>query len=55
MDGRNLDTAGSQLVVPADRCGARYISEIASVWIGTCRLPARSADAGTPSVRGGAY
>ncbi|MFF1924071.1 molybdopterin-dependent oxidoreductase [Streptomyces sp. NPDC058221] len=34
MDGQDLDTAGSQLVVPADRCGARYISAIARVWVG---------------------
>lgn len=35
MDGRPLDPAGSQLVVPSDRCGARYISAISSVWVGT--------------------
>ncbi|WP_329612245.1 molybdopterin-dependent oxidoreductase [Streptomyces brevispora] len=34
MDGRSLDAAGSQLVVPADRCGARYISAISHVWVG---------------------
>ncbi|MEU8697716.1 molybdopterin-dependent oxidoreductase [Streptomyces sp. NPDC048680] len=34
MDGRGLDAAGSQLVVPADRCGARYISAITHVWVG---------------------
>ncbi|MFG2673451.1 MULTISPECIES: molybdopterin-dependent oxidoreductase [unclassified Streptomyces] len=34
MDGRGLDEAGSQLVVPADRCGARYISAITRVWVG---------------------
>lgn len=31
MDGEDLDTAGSQLVVPVDRCGARYISAITRV------------------------
>lgn len=34
LDGRGLDTAGSQLVVPTDRCGARYISAITSIWTG---------------------
>ncbi|MEV0034777.1 molybdopterin-dependent oxidoreductase [Streptomyces sp. NPDC050804] len=34
MDGQSLESAGSQLVVPSDRCGARYISAITSVWIG---------------------
>lgn len=34
MDGEDLDTAGSQLVVPVDRCGARYISAITRVWVG---------------------
>ncbi|MFE6036848.1 molybdopterin-dependent oxidoreductase [Streptomyces sp. NPDC056452] len=31
MDGEDLDMAGSQLVVPVDRCGARYISAITRV------------------------
>lgn len=35
LDGRGLDTAGSQLVVPTDRCGARYISAITVIWVGT--------------------
>ncbi|KUL38677.1 molybdopterin-dependent oxidoreductase [Streptomyces sp. NRRL F-4489] len=39
MDGRPLDTAGSQLVVPSDRCGARYISAITGIWVGTCPPP----------------
>ncbi len=34
LDGRGLDTAGSQLVVPSDRCGARYVSAITRVWAG---------------------
>ncbi len=34
MDGERLDTAGSQLVVPSDHCGARYISAITNVWVG---------------------
>ena len=33
MDGEDLDMAGSQLVVPVDRCGARYISAITRVWV----------------------
>ncbi|MEU0977887.1 molybdopterin-dependent oxidoreductase [Streptomyces griseus] len=35
LDGRGLDTAGSQLVVPSDRCGARYVSAITRVWAGS--------------------
>ncbi|MBC3841314.1 molybdopterin-dependent oxidoreductase [Streptacidiphilus sp. 4-A2] len=34
MDGVPLDTAGPQLVVPGDYCGARYISGITDVWVG---------------------
>ncbi|MGW9306017.1 molybdopterin-dependent oxidoreductase [Streptomyces cyaneofuscatus] len=34
LDGADLDMAGSQLVVPVDRCGARYISAITRVWVG---------------------
>ncbi|GFE18814.1 hypothetical protein Sgleb_68610 [Streptomyces glebosus] len=37
MDGRALD--GSQLVVPSDRCGARYISALTGIWFGTCAPP----------------
>ncbi|MEU6957570.1 molybdopterin-dependent oxidoreductase [Streptomyces sp. NPDC045714] len=36
LDGHGLDTAGSQLVVPSDRCGARYVSAITSIWTGAC-------------------
>lgn len=39
MDGRALDAAGSQLVVPSDRCGARYISALTGIWFGTCAPP----------------
>ncbi|MFB7591022.1 molybdopterin-dependent oxidoreductase [Streptomyces sp. NPDC056169] len=39
LDGEELDTAGAQLVVPSDRCGARYISAVTGIWIGGCRLP----------------
>lgn len=34
IDDEALDAAGSQLVMPADRCGARYISAITHVWCG---------------------
>ncbi|MGW4164034.1 molybdopterin-dependent oxidoreductase [Streptomyces sp. NPDC004788] len=39
MDDEELDTAGAQLVVPSDRCGARYVSAVTGIWIGSCRLP----------------
>ncbi|MFE0100420.1 molybdopterin-dependent oxidoreductase [Streptomyces sp. NPDC059009] len=39
LDGADLDRAGSQLVVPSDRCGARYISAITQVWVGACAVP----------------
>ena len=37
LDGTDLDAAGSQLVVPTDRCGARYVSAITSIWTGAAR------------------
>lgn len=39
LDGRELDTAGSRLVVPVDRCGARYVSAITHVWVGGWPVP----------------
>ncbi|MFF7177154.1 molybdopterin-dependent oxidoreductase [Streptomyces sp. NPDC008121] len=39
MDDEDLDAAGTQLVVPSDRCGARYVSAVTGIWIGTCRVP----------------
>ncbi|MEU8761077.1 molybdopterin-dependent oxidoreductase [Streptomyces sp. NPDC048659] len=39
MDGVELDAAGTQLVVPSDRCGARYVSAVTGIWVGT--LPVR--------------
>ncbi|MFD4374460.1 molybdopterin-dependent oxidoreductase [Streptomyces sp. NPDC058486] len=39
MDGAELDAAGPQLVVPSDRCGARYVSAVTGIWIGACRVP----------------
>ncbi|WTL27060.1 molybdopterin-dependent oxidoreductase [Streptomyces sp. NBC_01498] len=39
LDGAPLDLMGSQLVVPTDCCGARYISAVTSVWVGTCHVP----------------
>ncbi|GLV88811.1 hypothetical protein Slala04_02650 [Streptomyces lavendulae subsp. lavendulae] len=34
LDGEDLDEAGAQLVVPSDRCGARYVSAVTHVWFG---------------------
>jgi hypothetical protein len=34
LDGRPLDAEGSQLVVPHDACGARYVSAITGIWVG---------------------
>ena len=34
IDARPLDADGPQLVVPADVCGARYVSGITAVWVG---------------------
>ncbi|MFD8210281.1 molybdopterin-dependent oxidoreductase [Streptomyces sp. NPDC059695] len=39
MDERWLDTPGTQLVVPSDRCGARYVSSVTGIWIGGFRAP----------------
>lgn len=39
MDDTDLDAVGTQLVMHSDRCGARYISTVTRIWIGTCRLP----------------
>lgn len=39
MDGRTLEPDGSQLVMPRDRCGARYVSSITRVWVGAAQLP----------------
>ncbi|MFD9789873.1 molybdopterin-dependent oxidoreductase [Streptomyces sp. NPDC059070] len=36
MDDEDLGAAGTQLVVPSDRCGARYISAVTGIWIGPC-------------------
>ncbi|MFC9652791.1 MULTISPECIES: molybdopterin-dependent oxidoreductase [unclassified Streptomyces] len=51
MDGHSLESAGSQLVVPTDRCGARYISAITSVWVGACAVPPRPAERTAPPAR----
>ncbi|MGW9435070.1 molybdopterin-dependent oxidoreductase [Streptomyces sp. NPDC055607] len=37
-DDRDLDGDGPQLVVPSDRCGARYVSAVTGIWIGPLRL-----------------
>lgn len=34
MDDQDLDEAGAQLVVPSDRCGARYVSAVTGIWLG---------------------
>ncbi|MER6520423.1 molybdopterin-dependent oxidoreductase [Streptomyces sp. NPDC001553] len=39
LDGEDLDEAGSQLVVPSDRCGARYVSAVTHVWFGALTPP----------------
>lgn len=36
-DDTDLDAAGSQLVVPTDRCGARYVSAITSIRVRASR------------------
>ncbi|WP_328928793.1 molybdopterin-dependent oxidoreductase [Streptomyces sp. NBC_00190] len=40
MDGRDLDAEGSQLVVPTDRCGARYVSALTRLHIDARPAPA---------------
>ena len=49
LDGQDLDAVGSQLVVPSDRCGARYISAISSIWVGACRVPEESTESASHS------
>lgn len=39
LDDAPLDACGTQLVVPRDRCGARYVSAVTSVWFGSCASP----------------
>ncbi|MFI5984233.1 molybdopterin-dependent oxidoreductase [Streptomyces sp. NPDC051555] len=39
MDGVDLDAVGSQLVVPSDRCGARYVSAVTHIWFGALTAP----------------
>lgn len=39
LDGEDLDEAGAQLVVPSDRCGARYVSAVTHVWFGALSPP----------------
>ncbi|MFE5944387.1 molybdopterin-dependent oxidoreductase [Streptomyces sp. NPDC056480] len=39
MDDEELDDVGAQLVVPSDRCGARYVSAVTGIWIGACPAP----------------
>ncbi|WP_314246753.1 molybdopterin-dependent oxidoreductase [Streptomyces kutzneri] len=39
LDGEDLDESGAQLVVPSDRCGARYVSAVTHVWFGALAAP----------------
>ncbi|WP_405791323.1 molybdopterin-dependent oxidoreductase [Streptomyces sp. NBC_00029] len=39
LDGEDLDECGAQLVVPSDRCGARYVSAVTHVWFGAPAAP----------------
>ncbi|MFF0473826.1 molybdopterin-dependent oxidoreductase [Streptomyces sp. NPDC004284] len=39
LDGERLDAPGTQLVVPSDRCGARYVSAVTGIWVGGFRAP----------------
>ncbi|MFD5201893.1 hypothetical protein ACFWM7_17435 [Streptomyces sp. NPDC058375] len=39
VDDRPLEPDGSQLVMPRDRCGTRYVSAITRVWVGAAHLP----------------
>ncbi|MFJ8012086.1 molybdopterin-dependent oxidoreductase [Streptomyces sp. NPDC096339] len=39
LDGEDLDEPGCQLVVPTDRCGARYVSAVTHVWFGALAPP----------------
>lgn len=39
LDGEELDEAGAQMVVPSDRCGARYVSAVTHVWFGALATP----------------
>ncbi|MFJ3961847.1 molybdopterin-dependent oxidoreductase [Streptomyces sp. NPDC090036] len=38
-DGADLDECGAQLVVPSDRCGARYVGAVTHVWFGAPAAP----------------
>ncbi|MCQ4081036.1 molybdopterin-dependent oxidoreductase [Streptomyces sp. RB6PN25] len=44
LDGNPLDAEGSQLVVPSDACGARYVSAITEIWVGAYRPTNTEAD-----------
>ncbi len=43
IDGEPLDAVGPQLVIPADACGARYISGIRAIRVGAVELPKSAA------------
>ncbi len=44
MGDRPLERVGSKLVVPRDRCGARYVSAHTRVWVGADDSPAHAGD-----------
>ncbi|KOU39392.1 molybdopterin-dependent oxidoreductase [Streptomyces sp. WM6378] len=44
LDGVQLDALGAQLVVPSDRCGARYISGITQIRLRACGGAGEEAD-----------
>lgn len=46
MDDEDLDAAGTQLVVPSDRCGARYVSAVTRIWTGRHQLAGPSPSEG---------
>ncbi|WSY46648.1 molybdopterin-dependent oxidoreductase (plasmid) [Embleya sp. NBC_00888] len=46
MDGHALDAHGTQLVVPSDRCGARYVSAVTDIWFGSFAPMSPSATVG---------
>lgn len=52
LDGRSLEREGSQLVVPSDYCGARYVGAITSVWVGAHAMPEATAPASGTSPEG---
>ncbi|MGW7311788.1 molybdopterin-dependent oxidoreductase [Streptomyces sp. NPDC054865] len=50
LDGEDLDEAGCQLVVPSDRCGARYVSAVTHIWFGALPAPVAVGSVGSAPV-----